>query len=193
MLTNQEVQKTFWFTYQTSFTIDCLFFVEQVIENMSLILVSDTTDEIIAVRVNKISKKDEQTNELHNEDKSVSEGRKQLDQLGEAIKSLVNVYEHYNVDEVAEFMALAVHKDYRRRGIGLKIMKATLALIKNLDLGGVIVKGEGSGNYVNKIFANAGFDFLGEIVYKDFKVNSEVVFKDMGEHRSTRVFAKFIS
>ena len=181
------------FSERGLFTIDCLFFVEQVIENMSLILVSDTTDEIIAVRVNKISKKVEQTNELHNEDKPVSEGRKKLDQLGEAIKSLVNVYEHYNVDEVVELMSLAVHKDYRRRGIGLKIMKATLALIKNLDLGGVIVKGEGSGNYVNKIFANAGFDFLGEIVYKDFKVNGKVVFKEMGEHRSTRVFAKFIS
>ena len=160
---------------------------------MSIILVSDTTDEIVAVRVNKISKKEEQTNELHNEDKPVSEGHKKLDQLGEAINSLINVYEHYNVDEVVEFMALAVHKDYRRRGIGLKIMNATLALIKSLDLGGVIVKGEGSGNYVNKIFENAGFDFLAEVVYKDFKVNGEVVFKDMGEHRSARAFAKSIS
>ena len=160
---------------------------------MSLILVSDTTDEIVAVRVNKISKKEDQPNDLYNEAKPVSEGRKKLDQLGEAINSLINVYEHYNVDEVVEFMALAVHKDYRRRGIGLKIMNATLALIKSLDLGGVIVKGEGSGNYVNKIFENAGFDFLAEVVYKDFKVNGEVVFKDMGEHRSARAFAKFIS
>ena len=160
---------------------------------MSLILVSDTTDEIVAVRVNKISKKEEQHKENSDEEKTVSEGRRKLDQLGEAINSLINIYEHYNVDEVVEFMALAVHKDYRKRGIGLKIMKATLALIKNLDLGGVIVKGEGSGNFVNKIFEDAGFDFLEEVVYKDFKVNGEIVFKDMREHRAARAYAKFVS
>ena len=189
--------------------------IQQVKENITLILVSDTTDEIVAVRVNKISKKDEHANETQHEDKeyvnesnkenkehinetqndkskAVSEGRKKLEQLGEAINSLINVYEHYNVDEVIEFMALAVHKDFRQRGIGLKIMNATLALIKNLELGGVIVKGAGSGNYVNKIFEKAGFDFLGEVVYKDFKVDGELVFKDMGEHRATMAFAKFV-
>ena len=185
-------------------------FIKQVKENMSLILVSDTTDEIVAVRVNKISKNNEHTNETHHEDKEqkngvhnedkahnddepVSEGRKKLEQLGEAINSLINVYEHYNVEEVIEFMALAVHKDFRQKGIGLKIMNATIALIKNLELGGVIVKGEGSGNYVNKIFEKAGFDFLGEVVYKDFKVNGETVFKEMmGEHRAAMAFAKFV-
>ena len=182
---------------------------------MSLILISDTTGEIVAVRVNKISKNDEHANEAQNEDKEhineshkennehineihndkgkpLSEGRKKLEQLGEAINSLINVYEHYNVEEVIEFMALAVHKDFRQKGIGLKIMNATLALIKNLELGGVIVKGEGSGNYVNKIFEKAGFDFLGEVVYKDFKVDGEIVFKDMGEHRAAMAFAKLV-
>ena len=134
---------------------------------MSLILVSDTTDEIVAVRVNKISKNHEHTNETlyehkeqkngvynedktHNDDGPVSEGRKKLEQLGEANKSRINVYERYKVYEVIEFMALAVHKDFRQRGIGLEIVNATLVLIKYLDFGGVIVKGEGSENYVIK-------------------------------------------
>ena len=89
-------------------------------------------------------------------------------------------------------MALAVHKDFRQRGIGLEFMNATLALIKYLDFGGIIVKGEGSGNYVNKVFEKAGFDFLGEVVYKDFKVDGEIVFKDMDEHRAAMAFAKFV-
>ena len=155
---------------------------------MSLVLVSDNTDEIVAIRVTRISKRVED----FDWNKLQSEGLKKVIGLVHALQIQCNIYEHYNVEEAIEFVSLGVHRDYRKKGIGLKIMRAAIALIKNMELNGVIVKGEGSSNYSQRIYEKVGFDTHAEVFYDDHKEDGEVVFKNMGEHKSTIQYALFV-
>ena len=71
--------------------------------------------------------------------------------MGELDRSC-NIFEHYGVDDVIHFYGFGVHGDFRRSGIGEKLMKAALSFVRNLDLGNVVIKGEGTSDYSKRVF-----------------------------------------
>ena len=81
-------------------------------------------------------------------------------------------------------MGFVVHKDYRHRGIGEKLMRAALYFIRNLNLGGVVIKAGGSSNYSKRVFEKLGFEKLSELTYAEFKMDGKVVIVNTGEHKS---------
>ena len=153
---------------------------------MCLALVSDSTGEIVGVRANHIISKAVKLDKTHIK----TEGIRKFINFIQYLDSLCSVFDHYNVEEVFHFLALGVHKDYRQRGIGTKMMKAAVTLVENLGLGNVIIKGDGTSNYSKRIFEKLGFDMLLEVKYEDYKENGDVVFKNMGEHKSFKVYGK---
>ena len=157
-------------------------------QNLSLVLVSDTTGEIIAGRITTISNKKDK----FDKDQFRTEGFKKMIDLYCHLLSFCNVYDRYNVDEVVQFFGLGVHRDYRQRGIGYRVMKAALAMIQNLELGAVLVKGEGTSNYSKKIYEKNGFENLAEVIYDDYKEDGEVVFKTEPDQKSERLYAKVV-
>ena len=158
-------------------------------QNVSLILVSDTTGQIVAVRVSNIGRKG---HNLVDPENVKPEGLRKIFGLLGVLYSLCDVYEHYNVDEYFGFVALGVHKDYRRKGIGLKIQKAAVNMVKNFELGPIVLKGEGTSNFSKKIYEKLEFDILAEVIYEDYKENGEVVFRNMGDDKSIKLYGKVV-
>ena len=155
--------------------------------SISLLLISDTTDQIVAVRLSELSKKGEQL-DIGN---IISEGLRKKFAIFGVLNKICNVYEHYEVDENIVFLALGVHKDFRKRGIGLKIQKAAIAMAVKFELGPILLKVEATSNFSKKIFEKLGFDNL-EVLYDDHKENSAVVFKNMGDNKSVKLYGKIV-
>lgn len=158
-------------------------------QNITLALVSDTTGETICARVNTISNK----NESFDIDQIQTEGIKKMVAFYQHLSNICNVYEWYGVEEVFQFFGIGVHKNHRKKGIGFKVMKATLALIKGFGVGPIVIKGEGSSNYSKRIYEKSDFDMLAEVVYEEYQVDGEVVFKTGPEEKSERLYAKVIA
>ena len=153
-------------------------------------LVSDSTDEIVAIRVNSIGKKG--VNFYPVDPSTMPEGMRKISGILQALRAKCDVYEHYNVTERMNCVALGVHRDHRRKGVGQKIMNAAIALVKNFGSRPILVKGEASSNYSKKIYENCDFDELGEILYKDYKEDGEIVFKTQEHQKSVKYYAKLI-
>ena len=149
-------------------------------QNLSIALVSRDTREMIGGRVIKIARKHDQ------QDKSVtkSEQLRKFLSVFDELDRKCNIFEHYQVDEVLYFYGFVVHKDYRHRGIGEKLMRAALYFIRNLQLGGVVIKAGGSSNYSKRVFEKLGFEKLSELVYAEFKRGGKVVIANTAEHKS---------
>ena len=157
---------------------------------MSLVLIADATDEVIACRVTNMTEKSRKVLEKMKTMKT--EQIKILIDLINHLKSLCNTLSHYDVENAVHFFALGVHKDYRRRGIGGKVMSAAVELVKQLDLGPVVVTGEGTSTYSQRIYEKLGFETNAEVIYDEYKVNGELVFKNMGDQKSMRLYGKVV-
>ena len=153
-------------------------------------LISDSTDEIVAIRVNSLGKKG--TNFYPVDPSTKPEGMRKINGILQALRAKCDVYEQYNVTERMDFDALGVHRDHRRKGIGLKIMKAAIALVKNFGISPILIKGEASSNFSQKIYEKCNFDELGEILYNDYKEDGDVVFKMPEQQKSVKYYVRLI-
>ena len=160
-------------------------------KQMSLILISNTTQEIVGMMLIHINSK--ASNLRADISKLTDEGLKKINRIIRDIDALCDIYDHYNCTELIRFLAFGVHRNYRSRGIGTKVMKAAVLFVQNLGLGDVIIKGEGSSRDCQRCHEKLGFDLLAEIKYKDHKENGEVVFKTTGDQDSLRLYGKAVS
>ena len=159
------------------------------LQNMTIVLVSTKTREIIGQRVFSIASKQD---EINADDFKVPANRKFV-KLCEDINNLCDVWSRYGVDEAFDLFGISVHKEHRHKGIGLKLMQAALLFIKSMNLGRpVLVKGAGDSNYSKRIFERTGFECLGEIVFDDYIVDGEQVLTNMGEHKSIKVYCQMV-
>ena len=96
--------------------------MESLQQNMSIALISDDTDEIVGLRIIRIGK-----------------GGNKFDltkYYSEAVKTILawlnykevcfDIYSHNNVEQAFELLGLSVHREHRRKGLGLKLMQAAL-------------------------------------------------------------------
>ena len=158
-------------------------------DNMSIGLVSKATGELFGFRIMSVTNKDE--NEVDTSEVS-SEKFKLIEDFLNHLAGLNNVFEHYDVEDVVHFFGIGVHRDWRGKGVGSKLMKAAMTFVANLGVGPVVVTGEGSSNYSKRIFEKFGFDILAEVAFADYKVNGEVVFQNLGEHKCERLYGKIV-
>lgn len=156
--------------------------------NMSIGLIASNTGQLVGFRMISIMNKNDDIDTRYIK----NEKFKLIEDFLKYLAELANVFEHYGVEDVFHFFAIGVHRDWRQKGIGSKLMKAGMSLVANLDVGPVVVSGEGSSNYSKKIYENLNFDILTEVQYAEYKVDGVAVFQNTGEHRSERVYGKII-
>ena len=158
-------------------------------QNLSIALVSMDTDKIIGIRIIRVSKRG---NMVDPNEETSEPVRKLLRFVAFYNENLCDVFQHYDVDEVFSLFQLTVHRDYRQRGIGLKLLQAALVFISGLNIGPCVVRGNCTSNYSKQIYERCGFDTLGEIKFEDYRDNGVVVVKDTGEHKSFKMFGQVL-
>ena len=86
-----------------------------------------------------------------------------------------------------------VHRDYRQRRIGEKLMRAAISFVRNLGLGHVIIKGGGSSNFSHRLYEKVGFEILSELVYDEYKFEGINVLSNTGEHKTHKLYGMSIN
>ena len=80
---------------------------------------------------------------------------------------IVDVFEHYGVNEYMTALGLCVDPIYRGQGLGLEILRARFDLCK--AVGVEITMTAFTGMASQKQAARAGFEDIAEVLYEDFK------------------------
>ena len=158
-------------------------------ENLSILLVSNNSDEIIAGRLSTIAKKNEHSDTMKN---LKNPKLFTLYTFSTHKDEELNAFDKYEVDKAVNFLILAVDRRYRRKGIATKIMDAAMKFYSEIGMERVVIKGEATSNFSKRIYEKFGFETLHEFHYEDYKVDGEVVFKKTGEHKSSKIFAKMV-
>ena len=156
--------------------------------NISIAMVRDRTGEIVGIRLNRLINK----NMEYDPSKFQSEKFKLIEGFYNNLAELEDIFLHYDVEDAVHFFALGVRRDNRGKGIGSKLMKAGISLVKNLNVGPIALTGEASSAHSMRIYEKSGFDMLAEIVYADYKVNGVVVFQDVGEETCQRLYGQIV-
>ena len=151
---------------------------------MSVILLDRATGEPIGIRATRpMFKSEPMSTDGITDEKMLTIFRFYLGAMKEN-----NIYKRYAVDEGIHFTGLTVDKKYRRRGFGLKLMKVAVQLVEELDIRPIVIQGEGTSNYAQRIYEKIGFETFGEVKFEDFVEDGQVVLKDTGEHKSMKVY-----
>ena len=153
-------------------------------EHVSIALVSVETGKVVGDRVIKL----ETRNDTHDLSALKSDVLRTCINIMNELDRRCNIYDHYRVDHVVHFYGICVHSDYRRRGICEKLMRGAVCFVSHLDLGDVIIKGEGTSVFSQQVFEKIGFETLSEVVYADFKLDGEIVTSGLGEHKLERLY-----
>ena len=103
-----------------------------------------------------------------------------------------NVFRRYTVEEAIYFAYLCTGRGFRGYGLGTKVMEATINLLKNLGLEDSVIFGEGSLKTSQRVFEKCGFEPIYEILYSDFKVNGETVFKSTGGDTTYKLYSQVV-
>ena len=103
-----------------------------------------------------------------------------------------NIFQKYTVEEAIYFAYLCTRRGFRGNGLGTKVMEATINLLKNLGLEDSIIFGEGSSKSSQRVFEKCGFEPIYEILYSDFKVNEETVFKNTGGDTTYKLYTQMV-
>ena len=157
-------------------------------ENISIALVSSTTDKIIGLRLIGIEKKDD----VFEPNECKLESMKRFLHFINYLASLFDLFNHFDVDEVFTLFGLSVHIDHRHKGLGHKLMQAALIFIKSLNVGPVVVKGDCSSSFSRRIYEKTGFELLREVPYTEYKIDGEIAIKNTGQHNYMTRFAKTV-
>ena len=156
-------------------------------QNLTIAYVSNSTGEIVGAQVITIDNRYEQ---LDLEKYGNGPNAIRMDIVITRLNKLNNFYDFYGTDEVVHLWQLSVKTEERCKGIGTKVKKTVIECIKNINIGPVVIRVEGSSNYSKKIFDKLGFNYLAEVSLIDYEVNDEKI--NTGEHKSLILYGKIV-
>ena len=162
--------------------------MEALSQNISVMIVNEKDGEVMALITNQVFKK----GECHGDGKIEDFGLRAVYAFVNYCEKKLNIFEHFNVTEAVNLFSLASNRKYRRKGLGTKVIQASLAMFRNFGVGNICVKTEGSSTFSQKIFENVGMVCLHEEVYTDYKVDGKKVFEDTGIHNSVKIYGMMI-
>ena len=159
-------------------------------KNVSVMLINEEHNDVMGFRTlmfEKVTDKDRSLDNIKDDNL-----RKIVAILGHTSKEC-NIYQHYNVNEIAHFHALCVNSKYRRRGIGEKLMSFAIDYLSRLGISPLCIRADGTSKISQRIFEKLEFDQLLEVVYNEFIYNNEVPFCNTGEHNTIKAFGKLLN
>ena len=158
-------------------------------QNMSLALISEETDKMIGIQILAVGRK----GKINLDEYKESEKAKQLMSFIAYKDTIVDVFEYYDVEELFSIYELAVHRDHRRKGLGLKLMQAATILASNMDIGPCVIKGNAASNYSKRIFEKLDFENIGEVKFEDYIVDGVQVLSSIGDVNSFKMYGKILN
>ena len=151
-------------------------------ENLSVMAVSDDTNEVMGIRVCGVRKKTDSDNLAEIENEPLRSLFEFLSHKNEEI----DFFNKYGVSEQFHFLSLAVNAKYRRRGLGNILLGTCVALAK--ELGFKAIKGEGTSNFSQRIYEKQGFETVFVLPYDQYKYKDKYVSEGTGIHTCTKIY-----
>ena len=149
-------------------------------QNISVMIVHETNGEVMTLLTNQV----EQKGETH--------GSGMVWDYVHACENKANVFGYFNVDEAVQLFSLVTNRKYRQRGLGTKVVQASLAMIRNFGVGKVCVKGEGSSLYTQKIFEKVGMQCLYTGFYCEHEIDGKKVLDGTAIHDSIKMYGMMV-
>lgn len=153
-------------------------------KNLSVMAVSDDTNEIMGIRVCGLRTKTDSTSLDHMEDEPL----RSLFTFLAHKDGEIDFFNKFDVSEQFHFLSLAVHAKYRRRGLGSILLGTCVALAK--ELGFKVIKGEGTSNFSQRIYEKYGFETVCILPYDQYKYKDKFVSEGTGIHTCTKIYVK---
>ena len=165
-------------------------FMSVLTQHLSIAMVSSTTNDIVGVRMIGIASSGPGVDP----DDFGEEPVKKYFRFIRYKTGVADAFNEYEVEEVFDLFGLGVHREHRRNGFGLKLMKAALIMFKAINPGPslVVVKGDASSIYSKKIYDQLDFQIIGGILMADYKENGVSVITNTGDHKNYTIYAKAI-
>ncbi|VDI17726.1 Hypothetical predicted protein [Mytilus galloprovincialis] len=164
-------------------------FASRLKDNLSILLVSNTSGEIIGCSTMFLETLNEAADDTGIQQIKNEKLKKVRTFLGHKWRES-DVFQHFGVTRAMHFLALATHKNYRGRGIASKLMQASLEFCRELGFTPVCIVGECTSNISQKIFEKFDFENLYTVRYDEYKVNDELVFTNTGDSKTAKFYVK---
>ncbi|XP_063243239.1 uncharacterized protein LOC134542702 [Bacillus rossius redtenbacheri] len=117
------------------------------------------------------------------------ESIRKIFRLLDDLKSRVDPFQTYGVEEYVSAMGLAVCKEYRGQGLGLELLSTRLELCRALGVRLTVTTFTAIES--QRLAAKLGFRTIAEVAYEDYKVDGEVVFPHVSS-KSAKLMAKTV-
>ncbi|XP_052286730.1 arylalkylamine N-acetyltransferase-like 2 [Dreissena polymorpha] len=152
-------------------------------KNCSLCMIFKLSNEMMGIRL---------ISYMHCADPPSNYDHMKYEELRELLRFLscknkeVDFFRRYEVEEAIQFFTLGVNKKFRQRGLGSRLLEAAVALGK--ELGFKAVKGEATSNFSQRIYQNAKFECILDMLYDEYTFRGKKLSESTGEHKMTKVF-----
>lgn len=153
-------------------------------ENISICMIRKATDEMMGIVLTcSVRKSDPHFNPLQTNDAKL----RALRQFFCHKDQEWNFCRRYEIDEAVHLHTLCVHQNYRRRGLGSNLLRATVVMAKELQFKGI--KADGTSSFSQRIFEKTGFETLFVMPYESYITPSgKAIQEGSGEHTATKVY-----
>ncbi|KAL4218875.1 hypothetical protein ACF0H5_021463 [Mactra antiquata] len=158
-------------------------------EDLSIGLCEEDTGKLIAIRGIKVivdGSDPEGNDDQHIMDERLMQGLTFMKYCDEQSK----FFQHFKTDCAIQFLGLVVHDRHRNKGFASQLFEAALNFVQNLGVSQVVVKGEGSSIFSQKIYEKFGFEKIYEKVFADYGKENNIALKDTGEHLKYVAYGK---
>ncbi|KAM7431002.1 hypothetical protein ABFA07_018366 [Porites harrisoni] len=150
--------------------------------NLSVCMMTRDTREIMGVQITGVKTKSDPPENFCPEEEPL----KALLTLTTLQEKEVNVFERYEVDEVVDFLALAVKEKYRRMGVAGRLFAASVSMCR--ELGFKAIKGRGTSSYSHKLYDKQGFEPLSTLALDTYYHNGQPVSEGTGGHTTRKLY-----
>ncbi|XP_060598336.1 uncharacterized protein LOC132752077 [Ruditapes philippinarum] len=152
-------------------------------QNISICMISRDTDEVMGVRVMSTMRRTDPPLDLSS---MKYESLRDLFEFLHQKDNEVKFFDRYSVDECVHFNTLGVHKNFRRMGLGGRLIGAAVALSR--ELGFKAITGEGTSNFSQRIYEKEGFETLAILPYDTYMYKGQPIINATGEHKMTKIY-----
>ena len=156
-------------------------FLPVLTKHLSVMTVSDVTNEVTGILINSVLKK---TDFNETVDVDIDPLRASYEFVAHKDKE-IDLFNRFGLCEVFLCYALAVHLNYRRQGLGTALVGSSWALAK--ELGFRAVKADCSSNFSQKIFGKFGAQLICVLPYDQYKYKDKYINKSAGVHICTKI------
>ncbi|XP_052780929.1 uncharacterized protein LOC128217667 [Mya arenaria] len=158
---------------------------ENLKDNCSVCMISKETDQMMGVRLIGFTRRSDPPADFSKMD---YEPLRELFTFLHSKNKEVDFFNRYDVDEALHFYTLGVHKNYRRMGLGSKLLGAAVELGR--EIGFKAIKGEGTSNFSQRIYEKEKFDLILTMPYDEYTYKGRKIIDGTGEHTMTKVYGK---